>query len=513
MLICQLYPNQNVKTLMIFFQTNFLLEDVYVLLTVLVAAYLVYLVWQYMGKESKEKQAPKPIIKKKEQSQAKPKPVINAPTNEKQPRPKGSFLNTFKERMGSLSGKIKLPPFLHNRQKAQPTDQEIATQTTATNNKQAKGKDTDWNGIPQYEWLPEPTGIADHDDDDRRSTSEIPLPMFQPYTFSDDYDDQSYVPDVDTETVIQQQVLRPFAEEKTKHPDRLFLGFSEEELKRDVLEYGLADFNRPYYDYLQQRQQVPPYKRVLAYANYNIYKAYFASFHTFAMLCRKDDLRLLFRTYWDDSHGLVILEVGGSMMATALSMGSYGQKHFKRNLRLQYWGIDTAQSMLELSDKLSNCAVFDEESEFHYTTNWHGIPFASLRNLIIISFPLTFERLSRSEGGDYGEMVNQIMRAHPDKTVLVLAIHQDKSEKLPAAYSYFKHCLEDYQLIAKGQDRFSYKTDLADPDNFYEDKVRYELLMNPAGVRMMGYRFVSAHTEQKEKVSDLRDILGGRKEH
>lgn len=268
-------------------------------------------------------------------------------------------------------------------------------------------------------------------------------------------------------TIFNDKIIQPVKSDSRTRFSEILLGFTAETIRRDILEYGRADFTTEY-------KSLTTDEKVLLYCYFNMRKHFFTSCYVFEKIY--ESLKPIFN---HPEKTVVFIDLGCGPMTSGLALSDL---HFAKTgnlLKINYLGVDISQAMLDKAKNFSEDNVFSKDSQTLFSLSWDNIPtetikeYVALDNPIIINASYLFAS-SSLEISNLIKFVNDIVQKFNTSSIFVTYQNPNREDR-NKNYDTFKSELI-YKTHEKNVERVFYKNN---PHTNYEpsaEDVYYEIL-------------------------------------
>jgi hypothetical protein len=274
--------------------------------------------------------------------------------------------------------------------------------------------------------------------------------LYQPSEFIDNYFNK---------TILQPVKLLP----NTALPATIF-GFHKDIIRKDILEYGLTNFDCSY------NNDVTPDIKVLLYSYFNLRKHYFSMHHIFRKI-RLDQILL--------KHNLLVVDIGSGPGTAGLAVADYVNRS-DQSISISYLGIDISETM--------NRTAFQNLSKCTKNQNWPQITFdnalskstahscAESSTFILIVASYLFASKSLDEVL-MAAKVNELLEGFMSLPIMFVYQNPDSLDK-NFKYSNFKQRMSALNSIYLATETIYYKNRRNATYEPSRETVYYEVLVN-----------------------------------
>lgn len=161
--------------------------------------------------------------------------------------------------------------------------------------------------------------------------------------------------------------LLVFSHTKTKGD--LLIGYDKTTIRRDVLNYGKADFDVPF-------KNLNGSDKVLLYCYFNMKKHFFTSYSVF-----KKIWGTLEKIFLKVQQPVVFIDLGCGPLTSGLALGDLHFEETGKPLMFHYYGIDISTSMIEKAKEFSETDLFDESSTFEFYNDPQTLSLAKISSV------------------------------------------------------------------------------------------------------------------------------------
>ena len=257
----------------------------------------------------------------------------------------------------------------------------------------------------------------------------------------------TYLPSSTIEEIFNRHITIPIKEDTRTDWHTKLLGYDNDTIRRNIIEFGRADFGSPYKD-------LSPSEKVLLYCYYNMKKHYFSSYSLFERLKNIE-------AYFSDNLTPLVIDIGCGPGTSLLALGDYIRTKTNNPTSLNYVGIDIASSMCEKASEFSNATIFSSTSNFEFYTDWdHSLDHIKSQiektNIILINASYLFASESL-DVGKLGAFINTILTHFNDKPIYFLFQNPDK-EIRNNKYFIFKQIVYKFDTHFSNVDTIKYQT-------------------------------------------------------
>ena len=269
--------------------------------------------------------------------------------------------------------------------------------------------------------------------------------------------------------------------------DNKIFGYTNDEIRASILEYGLSNFDLPY-------QNISVQNKTLLYCYFNMRKHIFTLYHILNTI-KASKYADYFIAKLFKSDKICINDIGCGPITGAIAYSLFCQQTENLIPEISYVGIDKSKSMLEQAKLFlqSNISFFNQQSEFQFSTDWEHIPrkgfnfhefymgekpkqtfFAQLH-----IFSYLFANLNEKETISLAKNIDEYFTGWSDREIVVIFQNSSDVSK-NKMYDLFKVQSNVLRLIYSGNDTITYHNNRRNVNKFNpsEEKVCYEILVN-----------------------------------
>lgn len=250
-----------------------------------------------------------------------------------------------------------------------------------------------------------------------------------------------YVPSALVQTIFQQLIVNQV------NAKGYLSQYTNDEIRADILNYGRADFTQPY-------ENLAPYDRVQLYCYFNMRKHFYTSYAVYEKIYTS-----LNANVFQKNRDFTFIDFGCGALTSGLAIASLYQDNENKPLKINYLGIDIAESMLEKAKEFSKIELFDTQSLFNYYTSWELVEDSFIENLVknnsfvVFNASYLFASTSLNENG-LADFINKIT-AKLDKNAYFIFQNPDRADR-NEKYQKFKKQIS-FKEIAQETDKVYYK--------------------------------------------------------
>ena len=269
--------------------------------------------------------------------------------------------------------------------------------------------------------------------------------------------------------------------------DNKIFGYSNDEIRANILEYGSTNFDLPY-------KNISVQNKTLLYCYFNMRKHIFTLYHILNTL-KTSKYADYFIAKLFKSDKICINDIGCGPITGAIAYSLFCQQTEKIIPEISYVGIDKSKSMLEQAKLFlqSNISFFNPQSEFQFSTDWNQIQrkgftfhefymgekpkqtfFAQLH-----IFSYLFANLNEKETISLAKNIDEYFTGWSDREIVVIFQNTTDISK-NRMYELFKVTSNVFRLVYSGNDTIKYHNNRRNADKFNPsvEMVCYEILVN-----------------------------------
>lgn len=293
-----------------------------------------------------------------------------------------------------------------------------------------------------------------------------------------------YLPNSKFEDFFEEVVGRKISKNKS---DNKIFGYTNDEIRANILEYGSANFDLPY-------KAISSENKTLLYCYFNMRKHIFTLYHIFHSL-KESKYGVYFSEILFQKRRLCINDIGCGPITGAIAYTLFCQQTENKIPEISYIGIDKSKSMLEQAKLFlqANISFFNPQSEFQFTTDWEHIARKGFNfrefymgempkqtffaHLYIFSY--LFANLNEKETISLAKNIDEYFTGWSDREIVVVFQNSTDISK-NKMYEIFKENSKALRLVYNGNDIIKYHNNRQNSDKFIpsEEKVCYEILVN-----------------------------------
>jgi len=255
------------------------------------------------------------------------------------------------------------------------------------------------------------------------------------------------------------------------HPKTVFsqilLGYTAETIRRDIIEYGRADFTVGYKDLNVD-------EKTLLYCYFNMRKHFYTSCFVFEKIYES-----LIAVFADQEKTIVFIDLGCGPLTSGLALADLHFEKTQSLLNVNYIGIDISQAMLEKGRKFISHNIFSPDSKNHFAQKPELIKksildeYISLDNPIVINASYLFASSSLKEL-ELAGFINQLVKTYSTSNIYFTYQNPDRRER-NQKYINFKSQLVYLGHVASVE-RVFYKNNPRSTDDPSAEDVYFEIL-------------------------------------
>lgn len=268
--------------------------------------------------------------------------------------------------------------------------------------------------------------------------------------------------------IFQSEIIEPIRNHlQTQISKSILMGYTNDIIRREVLNYGKADFNSAY-------KNLSSDDIVALYCYFNMRKHYFSSYAVFLKMFAS--LQIIFK---NEQLTPIFIDLGCGPLTSGLALADLYHIQTGKKLKFSYIGIDIANSMLRKAQKFSEVPdLFHEDARFHFFKNWNDISdslFDDLmneNNPILLNASYLFANIDKVVAEDLARFVNKLVERYKD--VHIIFQNPNRTDR-NIQYDNFKELIS-FKMVDSKVEKMFYKTQ---PNSFSEptsEDVYYEIL-------------------------------------
>jgi hypothetical protein len=269
-----------------------------------------------------------------------------------------------------------------------------------------------------------------------------------------------YVPSTLTQSIFQELIVNQVNAKK------YLTEYQSDEIRADILNYGRADFTQPY-------KNLTPYDRVQLYCYFNMRKHFYTSYAIYEKIYTSLNVNV-----FQKNRDFIFIDFGCGALTSGLAIASLYQDSENKPLKINYIGIDIAESMLEKAKEFSKTELFDTQSMFNFYTSWELIEDNFIENLtknnafIIFNASYLFASSSLNENS-LASFVNKIT-FKLDKNAYFIFQNPDRADR-NEKYQNFKNEIS-FKVEASETQKIYYKNNAGSTFEPSNETVNFEIL-------------------------------------
>jgi len=295
--------------------------------------------------------------------------------------------------------------------------------------------------------------------------------------------------------------------------DKIF-GYSNDEIRNNILEYGSTNFDLPY-------KNISAKNKTLLYCYFNMRKHIFTFYHILSKL-KKSIYSDYFTSKLFQSDKICINDIGCGPSTCALAYAMFCDITENKIPEVSFIGIDSSKSMIEQARKLMvESKYFNNGSQIQFSTDWNHIPRRGFNfgefyfgekpketyfpQLHIFSY--VFANLNKEQTLSLSKNIDEYFIGWSDREIIVVFQNSTDPEK-NKMYELFKKNCKVLHLIISGSDKIKYHNNKRNIGKYdpSEEKVCYEILVNRTAYENM-LNGLNAPVKYKSKSTDHYDDL------
>jgi hypothetical protein len=269
-----------------------------------------------------------------------------------------------------------------------------------------------------------------------------------------------YAPSTLTQIIFQELIVNQV------NAKNYLTEYKSDEIRADVLNYGRADFTQPY-------KNLMPYDRVQLYCYFNMRKHFYTSYAIYEKIYTS-----LNANVFQKNRDFTFIDFGCGALTSGLAIASLYQDNENKSLKINYLGIDIAESMLEKAKEFSKTELFDIQSLFYFYTSWELIEDNFIENLtknnafIIFNASYLFASSSLNENS-LANFVNKIT-SKLDKNAYFIFQNPDRADRNEKYQSFKKQI--SFKVEASETQKIYYKNNASSTFEPSNETVNFEIL-------------------------------------
>ena len=293
-----------------------------------------------------------------------------------------------------------------------------------------------------------------------------------------------YLPNSNFEEFFEEVIGNEISNNKIEN--KIF-GYTNDEIRANILEYGSANFDLPY-------KTISAQNKTLLYCYFNMRKHIFTLYHIFHSL-KESKYGVYFSEILFQKRRLCINDIGCGPITGAIAFSLFCQQTEEAIPEISYVGVDNSKFMLEQAKLFlqSNISFFNPQSEFQFSTDWDHIPRKGFNfyefyigekpketyfaHLHIFSY--LFANLNEEQTLSLSKNIKEYFIGWSDREIIVIFQNSTDSDK-NKMYELFKKNCNVLTLVYTGSDNIKYHNNKRNVNKFSpsEEKVCYEILVN-----------------------------------
>ena len=298
-----------------------------------------------------------------------------------------------------------------------------------------------------------------------------------------------------------------------KSDDKIF-GYTKEEIRANILEYGSTNFDIPY-------KNISVQNKTLLYCYFNMRKHIFTFYHILNTL-KKSKYGNYFTSKMFQSDKICINDIGCGPSTCALAYAMFCDITENKIPEISFIGIDSSNAMIEQARKLMvESKYFHNGSQIQFSTDWNHIPrrgynfhqfhwgekpketyFAQLH-----IFSYLFANLDEEQTLSLTKNIDEYFTGWSDREIIVVFQNSTDPDK-NKMYQLFKKNCNVLKLVFIGNDTIKYHNNKRNINKYSasEERVCYEILLNRTAYENM-LNGQDAPIKYKSKPTDSNDDL------
>ena len=272
-----------------------------------------------------------------------------------------------------------------------------------------------------------------------------------------------YEPSQFAEKFFETKFITPIrVHPKTEWYSKL-LGFSKDEIRYKIIELGQANFDKEYGSALSSKEIVT------LYCFFNMRKHYFTSLSMFERLDNLIDI-------YNSSKRIKFIDIGCGPATSGIALIDYLHTQTGRLVKLDYFGVDIAESMRNAARDFLNNEIIDNNSLVRVVKEFEEFDLNELADgsCILINTCYLFASPSL-DIYNLANFVNEVRSQHKNLLKYLLFQNPNDREK-NGKYVCFKELIEPYEVTYSEVDRVFYNNKRNSPFEPTSEHVFYELL-------------------------------------
>lgn len=276
-----------------------------------------------------------------------------------------------------------------------------------------------------------------------------------------------YYPSDTMQVIFREEIIDKVKAHPQTRFSEILLGYSAETIRRDIIEYGRADFRSGF-------KGLSASDKVLLYCYFNMRKHFFTSLYLFGRIYQS-----LLPLFERRNSTLVFIDLGCGPLTSGLAIADLHHQTTNNLLKINYVGVDIAEAMLDKARDFTRCNIFDEESKYLFVTNWREISDESLREFVELDNPIVINAsyLFASEllnENHLAEFISGIVQKY--RTSKIYFTYQNPYRKdRNGKYDNFKGQL-NYAMHKSAVERVLYKNNFGTSGDPSAEDVYFEIL-------------------------------------
>ncbi|MCS7028461.1 MAG: class I SAM-dependent methyltransferase [Bacteroidia bacterium] len=242
--------------------------------------------------------------------------------------------------------------------------------------------------------------------------------------------------------------------------------YSNDEIRADILNYGMADFTTAYKD-------LTPYDRVQLYCYFNMRKHFFTTYAVYEKI-----FTTLNSNVFQKNKELVFIDFGCGPLTSGLALASLYYDNENEPISMRYIGIDIAESMLEKAKEFSETELFSPNSVFNFYSSWDLVPdrvvaeITQNNSFVIFNASYLFASSSLDEKS-LASFVNKIT-SHLISTAYFVFQNPDRADRNEKYKKFKKYVV--HKIEASDTQKVYYKNNSNSTFEPSSEVVNYEIL-------------------------------------
>lgn len=268
--------------------------------------------------------------------------------------------------------------------------------------------------------------------------------------------------------------------------DNKIFGYSNDEIRANILEYGSTNFDLPY-------KNISVQNKTLLYCYFNMRKHIFTFYHILNTL-KNSKYSNYFTTKLFQSKRICINDIGCGPGTCLLSYAMFCEMTENNIPEISFIGIDSSNAMLEQARKFMLESNFSSKIiKMDFSKDWNDIPrrgfnfhqFSLGNNSKTKYFPhlyifsYLFANLNEEQTISLSKNIDEYFIGWSDREIVVI-FQNSTDPKKNRMYELFKKNCTTLNLILIGNDNIKYHNNKRNINKYNpsEERVCYEILVN-----------------------------------